>query len=101
MSEGRRSPVALRVGYCLCVLIAMAAVIRRLVVLAHPPATSRPELGALDLVFTSHRALTLAHIVPALAFVLLTPFVIFRSSVRSSWPKRLLYPLGLVVGLTA
>ena len=101
MSERRRSPVALRVGYCLCVLIAMAAVIRRLVILAHPPATSRPELGALDGVFSSHAGLTMAHIVPALVFVALTPLVLFRVAARWRWPERLLYPLGLVVGLTA
>lgn len=95
------SPAALRVGYYVCVLIAVAVVIRRVVVLAHPPVVSRPELGALDAVFASHTALTLAHILPALAFVLLTPFVMFRARARSGWPERLLYPLGLVVGLTA
>ena len=91
----------LQIGYWGCILIAVAVVIRRVLVLAAPPATSRPELGGLDSAFASHAALTLAHILPALAFVLLTPFVLFRASVRPGWPERLLYPLGLVVGLTA
>jgi hypothetical protein len=101
VSEPSRSRTALRIGYYGCVLIAVAAVIRRLFALAYPPAISRPEFGALDSVFASHAALTLAHILPALAFVLLTPFVMFRARVRDGWPERLLYPLGLVVGMTA
>ena len=101
MNEPGRSRVALRVGYCACVLIAVAAVIRRLVALTHPAAATRPEVGALDSVFAAHTPLTLAHILPALAFVLLTPLVMFRARASSGWPERLLYPLGLVVGLTA
>jgi hypothetical protein len=90
----------LRLGFWTCFLIAVAVVVRRLVVLAAPPSVARPELGALDAAFGSHVALTLAHILPALAFVLLTPFVVFRDSARR-WPERLLFPLGAVVGLTA
>jgi hypothetical protein len=55
---------------------------------------------ALDAVFASHTILTLAHILPAMTFVLLTPFVFLRS-VNSVWPERLLFPLGAVVGVTA
>jgi hypothetical protein len=58
-------------------------------------------LAALDAVFASHAALTLAHILPALAFVVLSPFAIFRASTRTGWPERLLFPLGIVVGITA
>jgi hypothetical protein len=43
----------------------------------------------------------LAHILPALAFVLLTPFVYIRRFAAAAWPKRFLFPLGLVVGVTA
>jgi hypothetical protein len=58
-------------------------------------------LAALDALFASRAALTLAHILPALAFVVLSPFVVLRPSTRPSWPERLLFPLGIVVGITA
>jgi hypothetical protein len=57
-------------------------------------------MTALDAAFASHAALTIAHIVPAMAFVLLTPFVILRRT-ESAWAERLLFPLGAVVGITA
>jgi hypothetical protein len=55
---------------------------------------------ALDTAFASHTALTLAHILPALAFVLLVPYVLLRRS-RTRFPEQLLLALGVVVGLTA
>ena len=58
-------------------------------------------MAELDAAFASHAALTLAHILPALAFVLLTPFVYLRRFAGAAWPKRFLFPLGLVVGVTA
>jgi hypothetical protein len=57
-------------------------------------------MATLDAVFASHAALTLAHILPAMAFVLLAPVVLLRRS-RAVWPERLLFPLGAVVGVTA
>ena len=54
---------------------------------------------ALDAIFASHNLLTLAHILPALAFVLLAPFVFLRRA--SNWAERLFFPLGAIVGLTA
>jgi hypothetical protein len=57
-------------------------------------------MAALDAVFASHAALTLAHILPALAFVLLAPFVLLRRS-GAAWAEGLLFPLGAVVGITA
>ncbi len=56
--------------------------------------------GGLDAVFASHAALTLAHILPAMAFVLLTPLVLSRRS-GALWAERLFFPLGAVVGVTA
>jgi hypothetical protein len=91
----------LRTGFWICIVIAVAVVIRRLVALAHPPQSAPPQLAQLDAAFASHAALTLAHIIPALAFVLLTPFVYIRQFAGAAWPKRLLFPLGLVVGITA
>jgi hypothetical protein len=47
------------------------------------------------------RALTLAHILPALAFVLVVPFYFFGSSRVATVAERILFPLGTVVGITA
>ena len=91
----------LRIGFWACIVISVAVVIRRTVALAHPPQSAPPQLAQLDALFASHAALTLAHILPALAFVLLTPFVYIRRFANAAWPKRFLFPLGLVVGVTA
>jgi hypothetical protein len=88
-------------GFWACIVIAVAVVIRRTVALAYPPQSAPPQLAELDAAFASHAALTLAHILPALAFVLLTPFVYIRRFAGAAWPKRFLFLLGLVVGVTA
>jgi len=95
------SPLSLRIGFWLCIVIAVAVVIRRVLALAYPPRSAPPQMAGLDEAFASHAALTLAHILPALAFVLLAPFVVFRKSLTPSWAERAIYPLGLIVGLTA
>jgi hypothetical protein len=76
-------------------------VLRRILALAHPPQSAPQQLAQLDAGFSAHAALTLAHIIPALAFVLLTPFVYLRRFADTALPKRLLFPVGLVVGITA
>jgi hypothetical protein len=95
----QRSPLWLRIGFWICTAIAVAVVIRRILALAAPPRSAPPQLASLDNFFASHTALTLAHILPALAFVLVAPFVVFRRNV--AWAERLIYPLGAIVGLTA
>jgi hypothetical protein len=90
-----------RFGFWACIVIAVAVVIRRLYALSSPPRNAPRQLAALDTVFASHAALTLAHILPALAFVVVAPFVVSRPSARTPWAERLLFPLGGVVGLTA
>jgi hypothetical protein len=99
--ESRLWPGWLRIGLWGCIVIALAAVLRRVVALAYPPRSAPPQLAALDGLFASHRALTLAHILPAAAFVVVVPFFYRRRSRGSAWPERLLFPLGLVVGVTA
>lgn len=94
-------PLWLHAGFWACVVIAVAAVIRRLFALLYPPHSAPPELAGLDRVFASHTALTLAHILPALAFILVAPFFVFRKSNETEWPELVLFPLGLVVGVTA
>ena len=95
------SPLWLRVCFWASIFIAVTVVIRRIVALAHPSASGPPELAGLDAVFASHSALTLAHIIPAMAFVLVTPFLFLRRFAGAEWPRRAIYPLGLIVGLTA
>ena len=94
-------PRRIRTCFWLCIFIAVAAVLRRLVALAHPIHSGPPQMVALDAVFSSHTGLTLAHIVPALSFVLLTPLVYFRRFAGIAWVEALLFPLGAIVGITA
>ena len=91
----------LRVGFWVCLVIAVAVVVRRLIALVHPVQSGPPEMADLDRAFASHAALTLAHILPALAFVILLPFALLRRFSRLVWPERWLFPLGLAVGITA
>ncbi|HEX3472284.1 MAG TPA: DUF2306 domain-containing protein [Silvibacterium sp.] len=101
LTKGQQSPLWLRMGFWVCIVIAVAVVFRRMFALAYPPRSAPPQLAALDAVFASHAALTLAHIIPALAFVVVAPFVVFRRPANAAWPERLIFPLGAVVGLTA
>jgi len=91
----------LRIGFWLCLVIAVAAVIRRLVALAALSQSGPPRMVAMDQVFASHTELTLAHILPALVFVIVVPFALLRRFSHLLWPQRLLFPLGAVVGITA
>ena len=95
-----KSPLWLKAGFWICTVIAVAVVLRRIVALVHPSQTAPVQMIALDATFSSHTALTLAHILPAMAFVLLTPVVLLRLS-RAVWPERMLYTLGVAVGVTA
>jgi hypothetical protein len=94
------APIWLMTGFWVSIAISVAVVVRRLVAIAHPSVGAPPQMAALDSAFASHAALTLAHIVPAMAFVLLIPFVLLRRT-GSAWAERLLFPLGTVVGVTA
>jgi len=94
-------PLWVKVGFWVCIGIAVAVVLRRVYALASPSHSAPPQLAALDAVFASHALLTLAHILPALAFVLILPFFVFRRSVETGWPEYLLFPLGGIVGITA
>ena len=96
-----RAPIWLRAGFWICIVISVAVVLRRVVALAGPSHNGPPLMLALDNVFASHAALTLAHILPALLFVLLSPFVVFRFYNSPAWIDLAFYPLGAIVGLTA
>jgi hypothetical protein len=92
-------PFWLRIGFWICIVIAVTVVLRRVIALAYPPRSAPPQLAALDEVFASHATLTLAHILPALAFVVIVPFVYIRRNTQ--WTEKVLFPLGLTVGITA
>jgi hypothetical protein len=91
--------------YILC-FIAAAAALRRIVALLIVSASSRAgQYADLDATFAARKALTLAHIIPALAFVLLLPLW-FSVRMRTNEPahRRLtwtLFALGTIVGVTA
>ncbi|HKF45783.1 MAG TPA: DUF2306 domain-containing protein [Terracidiphilus sp.] len=95
-----RSPIILRVGFWACVLIGAGAVVLRLIALSNP--TGRPQqMASLDTIFASHTVLTLSHIVPAILFVLISPFAVFARFAHLQWPLRMLFPTAAIVGLTA
>jgi hypothetical protein len=95
------APLPLRLGFWFCIVIAVAVVIRRMVALTGSPLPSTSPMAGLDLAFSEHAALTLAHIIPALIFVLLVPLAMLRQAPRFEWAHLLLYPIGAIVGLTA
>jgi hypothetical protein len=95
------APLWLRIGFWGCTFIAAAVAVRRIAALEFPLSSGPPNLVELDRTFAFHSALTLAHILPALAFVALAPFVIIRRFAGASWPERWLFPLGALVGITA
>ena len=95
-------PLALRIGFWFCIVIAVAVVIRRVIALSTPPSTSAPpQLAGLDAWFASHAALTYVHILCALAFVLVLPLLFWHRTRSSRTLQRAIFPLGLIVGLTA
>jgi hypothetical protein len=95
-------PLGLKIGFWFCIAIAIAVVLRRVVALSTPPSPNAPaQLAALDAYFTAHAALTYVHILCALAFVLLLPLLFWRRTRSSVKLQRAIFPLGLIVGITA
>jgi hypothetical protein len=93
-------PIGLRIAFWTCVVIAVAVVARRVATLISPATGGPPQMAGLDAVFAGHAALTLAHILPAAAFVLLSPFALSRLG-GSRWMMPAFYALGAWVGATA
>jgi hypothetical protein len=100
-SSIRVAPLWLRVAFWACFVIAVAAAARRVLAIAYPPHSAPPQMAALDKTFGSHAALTLEHILPALLFVSIMPFFVFRKSKETGWLDYALLLLGVVVGITA
>jgi len=91
--------------YLLC-FIAAAAALRRIVALLLVSASTRAgQYANLDAAFAARKSLTLAHIVPALLFVILLPLWFSVRMRRNEHAHRritwVLFTLGFLVGLTA
>ena len=94
------------IGLILLCVIAAAAAIRRMTVLGNPSRNVPPQLAGLDEAFARKPVLTLTHIIPGLAFVLLVPFQLSRSFRNRHlrihrWMGRVVMSLGLIVGISA
>lgn len=99
--HARQSPAWLRVAFWISIAISVAVVLRRIAALAGSGGNAPPQMAQLDKTFASHASLTLAHIIPALLFVLVAPFIVFRRKPAMVHFERAFYILGAVVGLTA
>jgi uncharacterized membrane protein len=86
-------------------LIGGAAAIRRIVAIVHPPQNVPTQLAGLDEVFASKPVLTMAHVVPGLALVVIIPFQFSRTfrtrHLRAHrWMGRVSLALALVIGVS-
>lgn len=86
--------------------IGIAVALRRAIVLFYPTTSTTPNPAtALDAHFADHRALTLAHVLPAMLFMLLGP-VQFIGNLRAKhplfhrWSGRVFLVSAAIIGLT-
>jgi hypothetical protein len=97
-----RFPLPFKIGFWLSIAIAVAIVLRRVLALSTPPSRNAPpQLAGLDAYFAAHAVLTYIHILCALAFVLLLPLLFWRRTRNSVALGRVIFPLGILVGITA
>jgi len=97
-----RYPGWLKVGFGICLVIAVAAVVRRMVALTSATGSSAgPELSDLDAWFRAHALLTWVHISAALAFVVVLPFVFRRRGRKAGAVEKAFFVLGAITGVTA
>ena len=103
----RSASALLWTPFLILCLIGAAAALRRITVLLAPPATSSvpPAMQALDTHFAARKALTLAHLFPAITFVLILPaWFSRRVRARAALHRRItlaLLALGAIIGVTA
>jgi hypothetical protein len=95
-------PGWLRAGFWICIVIAVAVVIRRMIALLTAGTyAGSPPLNELDAWFRAHAVLTWVHISVALAFVIMLPFL-FRVSIgKSDTLEKAFFILGTTTGATA
>lgn len=96
-SVSSRRPLWLQICFWVSLAISVAVVIRRVLAIASP--SKGPEMiRSMDLHFEAHTALTLAHILGALLFIVVTPYVVLRAEsgrLRDAW-----FLLGIWTGLS-
>lgn len=98
----QRFPRWIRVGFWVCIAIAVAAVAFRAIALLGPlRAGGPPGTAELDDYFKSDAAITWTHILCALIYVLLLPFYFWRRTRGSLAVQRMFFGLGFVVAATA
>lgn len=95
-----RHPLWLLAGFWFCVVVSVAVVLRRLVELVRASQTGTSPLAEINATFSSHAALTTAHILPAALFVILAIGVLLRPE-RGKWWNRLFFLSGAITGTTA
>lgn len=95
-------PMAFKIGFWVCIAIAVAAVLRRIVALSSSPDShAPPQLASLDASFASYATLTYIHILCSLAFVLLLPLLFWRRTRGWVYLEPAFFFLGAIVGGTA
>lgn len=107
-ATARRPSRVARTGLIVLCAIGAAAAMRRIVVLlafGRQGSAGPPAMAALDTAFAARKALTLAHIVPALLLVALLPlWCSERVRAHGAAHRRItyaLFALGLITGVTA
>jgi len=87
-------------GFWICVVIAIAVAVRRLVALARPSSGGTSLMQEVNDTFASHAALTAAHVIPAALFVLVAVAVMLS---RKTHPKleAAFFALGAMTAVTA
>ena len=107
MSPNRTLVRSLWTAVILLAFIGLAVAARRSIVLLKPAAMSSRNnpAAALDAHFANHRALTLAHVLPAMLFMILGPLQ-FVNRLRSKYPAvhrwsgRIFLTASAIVGVT-
>lgn len=95
-------PVWLKAGFGVCLAIAVAVVLRRAFALLTPEnKNAPPDMVQLDAWFNAHATITWIHILSALAFVTLLPFIFRSREANSNFVPKAFFVLGALTGLTA
>ena len=95
-------PLWMKAGFWACIVIAVAAVIRRALALSVAPSPGAPpQLASLDAFFLSHATVTWIHILCALVFVMMLPFLFWRRTRGARAFESAFFALGFVVAATA
>lgn len=97
--SARVYPRGLRVWFWFCVVVAIGVVARRLKELISP-SVARGPMAELEASFSSHAALTAAHIVPAAVFVVCSVVVLSRRPAGRA-VQWVFFVTGWMTGLTA